>query len=654
MFRKFYISDELYTPKMVKKLLYLAILSILIFSVIGTVELIQNIPTQTWAEDTQHTLNLSDYYNVGSDYNITYTSVNDITVSNDGLIITFTPLADFNGQRNIVFNVSNSTTYVASNNVLLNITNVNDAPVIDSIVPSGTTASVVSGLNLLFNVTISDVDQDSLTYSWKVDGTQEATTQAFTFNKAVGTYVVNVTVSDGIASVENSWTVTSIEPTSAAVSIVESKILIGTSNNVRNTTITGTFKIKNIGSIESLSGINITDAINVKYKVGYSLTQGNYQDSLLGISLTAGQEKTIYVESYIPIAENSGEHIIGNFDVKSKNQTLKKDLYIYPISYLEFEDIDIKIGSKTRDVSEDRDFDVEPGDSLKLEVKVENTFPDDIKIEDIVVEGTIEDLDDGDDESEDASEFDLKDGRDKTVTLDFKVPYDVDDEDTFNFIVTAEGEDELGATHFVEMRFTITINKDDNDIRIKTAQLTSSLVKCDRNVQLIVEVANFGSDDQDEVRLVITNSQLGLNYEKSDIELDSDYDDDDNEFRVSKSIILADDFPVGRYPILVKLYRDDTKLMQDQTVYLEVGVCTTQPSVPSTGTGSTTTPIQTQPAGDEIVEVVFGQSTPTTTVEDVEEFTDSFEYTLLMIALAAIVLGLMIYGIGYLVIKAKK
>ena len=37
-------------------------------------------------------------------------------------------------------------------------------------------------------------------------------------------------------------------------------------------------------------------------------------------------------------------------------------------------------------MTEDRNFDVEPGDSLKLEVKVENLFPDDIKIEDIVMD----------------------------------------------------------------------------------------------------------------------------------------------------------------------------------------------------------------------------------------------------------------------------
>src|SRR3990167_9116271 len=71
-------------------------------------------------------------------------------------------------------------------------------------------------------------------------------------------------------------------------------------------------------------------------------------------------------------------------------------------SKLIFSDVDVKVGSKTSKNLEDGDTiddEAEPGDTVEFRVEVKNNFTsaEDLDIEDIVVEVTIGEIDDGDD-----------------------------------------------------------------------------------------------------------------------------------------------------------------------------------------------------------------------------------------------------------------
>src|SRR3989344_606036 len=90
-------------------------------------------------------------------------------------------------------------------------------------------------------------------------------------------------------------------------------------------------------------------------------------------------------------------------------------------SKLVFTDVDVKVGSKTSknlDNGDTIDDEAEPGDTVEFRVEVQNNFTsaEDLEIEDITVEVTIEGLDDGDDVDEESPDFDLRAGRDKRVT----------------------------------------------------------------------------------------------------------------------------------------------------------------------------------------------------------------------------------------------
>ena len=96
-----------------------------------------------------------------------------------------------------------------TNQTTLTVQVLNRPPVIVTSTPSGTTASVQTGVKQTFAVDASDPDGDSLIYAWTVDGHAAGTTSPFfDFQSAeVGTHTVMVTVSDGIESVARSWTV---------------------------------------------------------------------------------------------------------------------------------------------------------------------------------------------------------------------------------------------------------------------------------------------------------------------------------------------------------------------------------------------------------------------------------------------------------------
>src|SRR3989338_9363796 len=87
------------------------------------------------------------------------------------------------------------------------------------------------------------------------------------------------------------------------------------------------------------------------------------------------------------------------------------------------------------------DVDVLPGSTVTFTTRVENTFTgEDPKLRGVVVRTTIEDIDDGADLDEESLDFDLEPGDDYRFDIKFPIPLDVD-AGTYNVLMEAEGED---------------------------------------------------------------------------------------------------------------------------------------------------------------------------------------------------------------------
>jgi PKD repeat protein len=94
---------------------------------------------------------------------------------------------------------------------------VNRAPRIESSTPGGASVTVVAGADHTFNVSATDPDGDPLAYVWRIDDMAAGgNSPSLNFRESdPGTYVVDVTVSDGDESVSREWTVTVPQPVRA-------------------------------------------------------------------------------------------------------------------------------------------------------------------------------------------------------------------------------------------------------------------------------------------------------------------------------------------------------------------------------------------------------------------------------------------------------
>ena len=133
----------------------------------------------------------------------------------------------------------------------MNVTPVNDVPVINSFTPSELIQTIVLGNSLTFNHTSGDIDGDALTYIWKLDLAQKSTELGWTYTPAeneLGSHNVTLNVSDGIVNITMQWNITLINQS-------DIKVYDLTLLNQNSTASVFGFNINNTGSF-NMSGIN--------------------------------------------------------------------------------------------------------------------------------------------------------------------------------------------------------------------------------------------------------------------------------------------------------------------------------------------------------------------------------------------------------------
>src|SRR5660397_147932 len=90
--------------------------------------------------------------------------------------------------------------FMVSQEWTVTVGDVNRPPTIDSFTPVSTSTQVYAGGSLPFTHLSSDPDEDSLTYSWLLEGVEQATTLDWTYlpgYDSAGLYNVTLAVSDG-------------------------------------------------------------------------------------------------------------------------------------------------------------------------------------------------------------------------------------------------------------------------------------------------------------------------------------------------------------------------------------------------------------------------------------------------------------------------
>ncbi len=248
-----------------------------------------------------------------------------------------------------------------------------------------------------------------------------------------------------------------------------------------------------------------------------------------------------------------------------------------------FEDIQIKVGSKKEsDLQKEKneyvlDREAKPGDKIIVEVDVENRYQD-RDLEDVFMTVTVDNLDDGDEFEDETESEDISDDDSETFKIEFTIPDRLDDE-SYTIDIKVEGDIEDAGSFELTKSFVLNIDKETHDIKITRAEFTQPVLTCNKNTNLNIEVVNLGEEDEEEVKITVVSSDLGLDFTKfddGDIEL-STGTDDDAEYSVSVPVNVIGVEP-GTYPVEIKVYRDETRLMDSVTAQLTVDECVNKPT----------------------------------------------------------------------------
>ena len=153
--------------------------------------------------------------------------------------------------------------------------------------------------------------------------------------------------------------------------------------------------------------------------------------------------------------------------------------------YFQLVDLDITVdGDSVDDINIDtsNSFDeVEPGDDVRIEVEVENLYPDtqdyeDYEIEDLEFEIEIDGFCDEDDLEFTGSGEDLQPGDDHEETIEFEIPMCAD-EDYYDIDIRIEAKnDETGEGYTITRSLTMEVEKLTTELEIMEPVLTPTTV----------------------------------------------------------------------------------------------------------------------------------------------------------------------------------
>ncbi len=194
-------------------------------------------------------------------------------------------------------------------------------------------------------------------------------------------------------------------------------------------------------------------------------------------------------------------------------------------------------------------------DLIEVEVDIENNG--DEKIKDIEVEWGLYDRETGKfivDDSE--KDFDLKDGKEETITIEFKLDEDIEDLDggDFIFIVKATGEDEEfdGDRTCASDSESVDVIIEDDFVLLDDIEFLET-VSCGTDLQVTADVWNIGEDEQEDVVVIITERSLDIN-EKIIIGEIEEFDSE----QLDAILQIPSDAKEGIYYIEFRVYDDDS------------------------------------------------------------------------------------------------
>jgi len=259
---------------------------------------------------------------------------------------------------------------------------------------------------------------------------------------------------------------------------------------------------------------------------------------------------------------------------------------------LQINDIDVCVETDCEDAGTDAVIqNVKPGDQVDIEVSVTSLFStgddEDLDIQDVELSFAIDEDEFTEDENEDLGDLWARDEDVHTFTID--IPDDLDS-GIYDVFITVIGRDENGAFQGDMNEFKLDIDRKSHDVTLQSLLVNPQTVNlCNqRRFTLTITTQNIGESDEDKARLIIRNSDLGIDRTIGPFLLEQDR---------KRADTLTFDVPSningGDFTILAKSFFDTDKQTDEEGVVVDLESCQAQqtptPNQPVVDNSSTST-----------------------------------------------------------------
>jgi uncharacterized membrane protein len=439
---------------------------------------------------------------------------------------------------------------VAINTISTVLTNTEDGSTIPAPTVSSVSTLLLDGTTQDVLVTVS-IPSDA--YRGTYEATLTSTNPATAFEQTID-YTVDVNVVDGFSTdVDGDITMTAGETKDKHIEVTNTG-----STNLESWSISFT-------SDDGESN-HVVDNDDDRVDLSYSFSAD---------PLAPGASKTFTVEFDADSSIDEGEYR-GDITIRATGDgatsteqvvTLQTDVSITPAICEDGKagnDFDINI-----EEPESND-DFQPGDTITVEVDIENRDSEDL---DIVIEVILYNEDEGDFEETVKQDESLDEDESETFRIDIDLPSNLDEDDTFYIYVQVHEEHEEDNSCDYE-RVKLDIELEDEAAKITDFTLSPvTPLMCGDNYQLTFEIESTGKDELENVYVEIVDGDLDISEESENFDL-GDHDDSDNDYVVSFDLTVPEGTPEGGYYIEAILHKDSGSSLDNELILVDVVDCT--------------------------------------------------------------------------------
>ena len=338
-----------------------------------------------------------------------------------------------------------------------------------------------------------------------------------------------------------------------------------------------------------------TDVNETTVKVSFSGFPNGYDPvNVNDVTITGNGTATVSFTIEVPHDEDAGERNIGEIIISDTNDneldrlTLRQEtksmiiLNKFKVYYTNEDGDSEKDNFDGQDEDFELDENVRSGTKVTFIFEIENLFDDDYddgELEDIKLIIEVDDNDLYKDDFEEEYDLDNLGASDES---EFTVSFTIDDEadsNDYSFEISLEAEDGKGAKHTYQGELTFNVEKVKDDLRIINLEITpEKITTCSEKLNIEVNLKNFGTANQRDVRLGVYSSRFGIDENVAGISIDRN-SKINNEFQKKFQFSLDKDLTPGLYPVDFTVYIDDDKQIDYERLFIGVEECADLPEV---------------------------------------------------------------------------